>query len=205
MLVTIGEVDFITKEPHYHGICRTKYQTEADKMMPKQPNNTNSSYWHKSTDSHTDAFTSICDIVEDSILVKKEVVLTADLMHQYNHLLTEDYQYTTTQDLERKLSKKYKDKIRIQRGKTRKGNLLFASEISVKEALNKESKLRHGIERKLKDVALHLRNEVKKMESASLLDSDTITINDIMEGEIKIPDDLKMFFNFLKSLKDLCV
>ena len=194
MLVTVTEIDFITKCPYYHGICRTKYQTEAEKLMKKD---NKSSHWQKSRDAHSEAFAEVSSIVEDSILVKKEVALTADLANQYNSILDQGYQPVSTQDLERKLTKKFEGKIVIQGGKTRKGNLLFSNKMSIEEALKKESMLRHGIEKKLKDAALHLRNVVKEMESSSLLDLQTITINDIMNGEIKIPDDLKMFFRFL--------
>ena len=94
--------------------------------------------WHTSRDTHCKSFKGICDYIEGIISDSKEVHLTSSINFQYKMLLIEIGgekfigSNLTTQKLEIKLLKLFGDKIVIHKGKTRRGNIVFSSSITVK-------------------------------------------------------------------------
>lgn len=87
----------------------------------------------------------------------------ADINRHYEALLNEhgkDKDFITsysTQKLEVKILQHYKNQLTIQKGKTRRGNLMFSKEISIEEALRKEHSMKTKFHTKLCDVAFALR------------------------------------------------
>ena len=57
---------------YYHGICRTKYQTAAEQISKASKNkkvaNCLTNFWHRGREVHSEAFTSICSLVEDQVI-----------------------------------------------------------------------------------------------------------------------------------------
>ena len=64
------------------------------------------------------------------------------------------------QGLEAKIKKQFKDKIQIQKGKTRRGNLVHSNNTTVEEALRKENQPKTKLNSKMREVALALRAAV---------------------------------------------
>ena len=203
MLAKLGDVDFVAKEIVYHAICRTKYQTKSRQMKKRTMVQTNKpTKWHRSRSVHEKAFSSICNIIEDEIIKQNEVYLMTDLNDQYVSMLSElstdgDLLTSTTQTLETKVKKHFKEKIIIQKGKTRRGNLIFSRNISHEEALRKEHLLKTKLLKKMREVALALRAAIGDANYTPL--SSTITLDNIMSGEIEIPEEVLIFFTILIS------
>ena len=99
--------------------------------------------WHISRKNHCDTFEALCVIVDENFLEYKEIRLSSDLNYQYNILLTEiggqENSGIThiTERLEEKLRKWYKGKIKIEKGKTMRGNVIFSSAMSYEKLSEK--------------------------------------------------------------------
>ena len=95
-------------------------------------------------------------IVDENFLEYKEIRLSSDLNYQYNILLTEiggqeNSGIThTTERLEEKLRKWYKGKIKIEKGKTMRGNVIFSSAMSY-EAFRKEHSMEYKTASNIRD------------------------------------------------------
>ena len=73
---------------------------------------------------------------------------------------------SSTQKLECKLLQHYKEKRKIEKGKTKRGNLVFSSEISNEEALRKEHSMKSRLNGKIREVAYVLRSEILNSEKS---------------------------------------
>ena len=62
ILTKISAVDLTSKEAKYHGVCRVKYQTEAESTLVGRKVSLNVTFshshslWHKERKAHTEAF-----------------------------------------------------------------------------------------------------------------------------------------------------
>ena len=78
MLTKITAVDLKSKEAKYHGVCRVKYQTEAESTLEGQKASLNLSFshshslWHKEKKAHAKAFNALKVYIEDRILEEKK-------------------------------------------------------------------------------------------------------------------------------------
>lgn len=92
--------------------------------------------WNISGDNHRDPFEVLCVIVDEKKLEKMEIRLSSDQNCLYYMLLTESggEEYSgithTTQRLEEKLWQWYKVNIKMEKGKTKPGNVIFPSAMS---------------------------------------------------------------------------
>lgn len=77
----ISGVDFVAKEVKYHQICKVNYGNRANaaemKARPRKGE------WHEKRNVHESAFSSICSIVQSSIIKEGSVWRMADLHQQY--------------------------------------------------------------------------------------------------------------------------
>ena len=64
--------------------------------------------------------------------------------------------------------KHYKEKRKIDKGKTKRGILVFSSEISNEEALRKEHSMKSRLNCKIKEVAYTLRSSILNAEKKLL-------------------------------------
>lgn len=206
MLLRIGNEDFVSKEIYYHGICRVSYQSRAEKtpfaIQEKKAHELDKpkpeTSWHVSRELHCKAFGAICCLINENVLEEKEVVLLSDLNSQYKMLLAEiggeDYEdvESNSTKLKKKLVQHYKKRIKIIKGKTRRGNLVFSSEISDEEAFRRENSMKTKIKAKIRDVAFELRQSIIDAEKLAI--PDEVKLADIMRGEVEIPDILFDFF-----------
>ena len=98
MLTKIIAFESTSKEAKYHGVCKVKYQTEAESTLKVRKASLNVTFshshssWHKERKFHAEAFNALKIYIEDRILDKKEVHLLVDVNSYYLALLqdTED-------------------------------------------------------------------------------------------------------------------
>ena len=204
MLLKIQNEDFVSKEVHYHPICRVTYQNRVEDRksksgvaQEKQPE----TLWHIARETHQKAFEAVCVYVEDVILNNNEILLTNDVTNEYRMLLAEigktrlDEVIYNTQKLEQKLLQQFQDRIVIIKGKTRRGNIIFSNLMSAEEALRKEHSTKTKLMVKLRDTAFLLREEIMATENKKL--PENLKIKDIFAGECKVPEILQQFLKYV--------
>ena len=99
---------------------------------------------------------------------------------------------STSQSLEEKLRHHFGDRINIQKGKTKRGNLLFSKHLSVEKAMRKEHSMKSKLNVKIRDVAFALRLSIAEAEHKPL--PPDITVADILYDEVNVPDEVNKFF-----------
>ena len=78
MLMKITAADLTSKEAKYYGVCRVKYQSEAESTLEGQKTSINVTFshshslWHKERKAHAKAINDLKIHIEDQILDKKE-------------------------------------------------------------------------------------------------------------------------------------
>ena len=87
MLVKITDVDFVAKEIRYHGMCRVKYQKEAEYVSGQKKNQRG--HWHLEREIYADAFVALANQVEEEIIRGKQVYRVNDLLIMYQSLIRE--------------------------------------------------------------------------------------------------------------------
>ena len=80
MLTKITAVDLTSKEAKYHGVCRVKYQSEAESILEGRKTSLNVAFshshslWHKERKAHAEAFNALKIYIEDRIWKKKKFI-----------------------------------------------------------------------------------------------------------------------------------
>ena len=80
MPTRITAVDLTSKEAKYHGVCRVKYQSEAESILEGRKTSLNVAFshshslWHKERKAHAEAFNALNIYNEDRILEKKKFI-----------------------------------------------------------------------------------------------------------------------------------
>ena len=80
MLTKITAVDLTSKEAKYHGVCRVKYQSEAESTLEGRKTSLNVAFshshslWHKERKAHAEAFNALKIYIEDRIWKKKKFI-----------------------------------------------------------------------------------------------------------------------------------
>ena len=91
LLSKLGSIDFVTKEICYHGICRTKYQTAAEQISKTSQNKEAAkcsiNLWHRGREVHSEAFKSICSLVEIQFITGGNVLGLKDAFSNYNSII----------------------------------------------------------------------------------------------------------------------
>ena len=86
----IADIDFVSKEIHYHQICRVSYQNLAIKSKKRKDNADKTAShdgdewntWHIAREVHKKSLEALICYIDDTILGKKEV---HSLVHINNH------------------------------------------------------------------------------------------------------------------------
>ena len=218
MLATISNVDLFAKEVQYHGSCRKQYQYAAE-ISPKgtiskqlkqicftSSSNTTApvSGWQNSRNVHSDANNSLFSFVDENIIQKRQVHRIPDLKRHYKTLLYEfggpEYEHfeITTTKFEEKLKSLFIGKVAIHpTANKRMGNIVFSSELSLAEAIANANSALISEEMKHREVAFELRKSIQQQEKRKL--PADATVEDIIKGEVDIPDKLRRFVHHLVS------
>ena len=94
----------------------------------------------------------------------------------------------------------YGDKIRIEQGGTKRGKIVFNSKMRLEDALWKENDIKRRLEIQLCDVALALREDLRKQSPKKL--PEILNIADIFQSEVNVPNNLHLSLNYLISGPD---
>ena len=207
MLTKITAVDLTSKEAKYHDVCRVRYQSEAESALEVRKASLtvafshSHSLWHKERKAHAEAFNALKIYIEDRILEKKEVHLLFDINSYYLALLQDtvdtDLKHITSsaQKLEAKILKCYPEKIKIEKGKTRRGNIALSSSLSTEETCRNQYSKVTSDDMQIRDVAFKLRQEI--MNASSIKLPEHLKVEDIFKGEVEVPDLVQNFFKYL--------
>ena len=103
-----------------------------------------------------------------------------------------------SQRLSDKLKLSYGDKIIIDSGNIKRGNIVYSSETAAEDAIRYVCDSKDEI--KMRDVAFRLRKSILA-ELRTPLPED-VTLEHVLKGEIEIPDDLALFLTYLISGPD---
>ena len=106
----------------------------------------------------------------------------------------EDCNYTS-QKLSEKLKAYYKETLLMDSGNKKRGNIVFSSKLSVKDAVRSAFNSKNENEVKLRDVAFSLRKSVLNSKHYPL--PGDIKLQNIFKGEIDIPEELIFFLTHL--------
>ena len=77
MLTKITAVDLTSRDVKYHGVCRVKYQTEAESTLEEQKASLNVTFthshslWHKERKAHVEASNALKIYTEDRIFEER--------------------------------------------------------------------------------------------------------------------------------------
>ena len=80
ILTKITAVDLTSKEAKYHGVCRVKYQSEAESILEGRKTSLNVAFshshslWHKERKAHAEAFNALKIYIADRIWKKKKFI-----------------------------------------------------------------------------------------------------------------------------------
>ena len=209
MLTRINAVDLTSKETKYHSICRVKYQSEAESTLEGCKTSLNVTFshshslWHKERKAHAEAFNALKIYTEDRILEKKEVNLLLDISSYYLALLQNTVDTalkhitSSAQKLEVKKKQKncYPEKTKIEKGKTRRGNIVFSSSLLTEEACRTQYSKVISDDMQIRDVDFKLRQEI--MNASSIKLPEHLKTEDIFKGEVEVPDLVQNFFKYL--------
>ena len=96
-----------------------------------------------------------------------------------------------------KLKLHFKEYIVIHKGKYRRGgSLIYNSNITLEEALKLADLQKSKLDQLIKDVAFTLKAIIKNANPTNL-PSSGITFDDIIGGEVQVPEQLTQFFTYL--------
>ena len=195
----------MAKEVHYHQICRVRLQNDA-KLSPKglkelsktqKEGEKSTTEWHFSRDAHHRAFETLILYINEEILNKKEVFFLADINKYYEDIVCEllgskETNYNASK-LEEKIKNHFEEKIVILKGETIRGNIICSSEYSAEEGIRLADKKK--LKSKIKDLAFTLREKIMDADVKYL--PEELTVEDIYNGEIEVPDLLTTFITYL--------
>ena len=113
--------------------------------------------------------------LQDTIITDKKVLLLPAINRYYQALVRdiggEPFRETviSSQKLEIKLNKKYEKQIKIEKGKTTRGNIVYSSLMTSEEALRKYRQQVADKSTQIREVALLLRESIMNAEKARKL------------------------------------
>jgi len=92
--VKLFNIDFVAKEVKYNNIYRVTYQNKFNQFYDLKKKNSDNlniqkSPWHINHNFHNIAYLSICDVIEQSMIISKKIILLNVLQNEYLNLLCE--------------------------------------------------------------------------------------------------------------------
>jgi hypothetical protein len=190
LLAKVGGIDFIAKEIKYHNNCRKLYLDAAKRKCEESVT--------KPSDFHKKAFSVVKEHV-DKVIVEEGGVMLTKLLQEYVAILSEhgvtDSDYTS-QSLQMKICKVYKDKVKVEKITRNLGLVVFACTTDVHEAYayaQEKTKVQFMVE----EAARCLRSDVMHLLGTSSSLPYPLHAGDLAKGEAHPPESLRQFFNIL--------
>ena len=97
------------------------------------------------------------------------------------------------QNAHEKILKEYKGRINVIKGKTVRGNILHSSELTAEEAFKIAE--RRNMQSRICETALQLRANILESETNPI--PENLTFEDVVKGEVQIPEVLPTFITYL--------
>jgi len=206
MQTKLSNIDFVAKEVKYHNICRVAYQNKYNQFHDSKKKNEDhlnfqKSPWHINRNFHNIAYLSICDVIEQSIVKFKKIILLNVLHNEYLNLLCEisdglfvNSSYTS-QHLEDKLKRTFENKVKFEVLNNKKIILHIdvpLSNVSLSDLKNNSELL---------NVAQILRREILNIKKENL--PENVSTEDLIKGECSLPDKLINFITHLVGGPDI--
>ena len=202
MIAKVQGIDLIARRAHYHRICRTMYQEEAKEKLRKEKRKKETTNWHHIRAAHAEAFTTVCDFVQETIIGARQAYHISELCDLYQSNLSEISEEDTDNmekirpgRLSEKIKEEFKESIRVSKISERKGTIVHHYQQSVTEALDTISEDERRQEDKIKEAAFILRNSIRKCRKRSL--PDDMKVEDVLQGEVDTPEIVEKFFSHL--------
>ena len=85
--------------------------------------------------------------------------------------------------------------MKVEKGKTKRGNVVFSSELSAEEALRKQYCTVTIQNVQIRNMALKLREAIMEAETKKL--PENLTLENLKEGEVKVPDVVNQFMSYV--------
>ena len=150
---------------------------------------------------HKQSFEIVCDFIDEFILQKNEVYVIKELNKLYMAALgdlggIECKDVDISSDtLAKKINDKYGEQVAIEKGQTKKGNLIYSSQLDHSEFIRALVSDETKTQAKIRNVAYKLREIIMETEKHPL--PERLTVDDIIKGETDVPETLFQFFNNL--------
>ncbi|XP_074109123.1 uncharacterized protein LOC141533919 isoform X2 [Cotesia typhae] len=204
MAQKFGDTEILSKLENqtvaYHQPCYTTYQTKERRSIQEDSNQ------QKYRNIHKLAFETIKQFIEDEIIENNKVMYFAQIFRRYQASLLEfgdgeissdDIKEYRAEMLQKKLEKAFDDRITIEAScGPRNQKIIYKIDIDVSVMANNTKFLETKEEHKFEDVAFHLRNCIKNIDSHPLPNRH-LTADNIIRGECEIPQEL---FDFIRNL-----
>ena len=165
--------------------CRTRNKNKPNQEATKRSIN----LWHRGKEVHSEAFKSICSLVEDQFITGGDVLGLKDAFNNYVPILkvldaknlVASY---TAQTLEEKLKLHFKERIIIHKKKCKRGgSLVYNCNIALEEAFMLADLQKSKLDQLIKDLACTLRAIISATRTN--LPSSGIMFDDIIDGKFK--------------------
>ena len=104
---------------------------------------------------------------------------------------------SSAQKLEAKILKCNPKKIKIEKGKTRRENIVFSSSLLTEEAYRTQYSKVTSDDMQIRAVAFKLRQEIKYASTIKL--PENLKVEDNFKGEVEVPDLVQNFFKYLRK------
>ena len=155
ILAKIAGIDMKAKEVKYHHSCRKAYLNKA-----KIAETNESKVKSQRSSTHEKAFDLLKLHIAENIIENEGAELLTSLHTRYKETLdTEEASYSA-QHLCEKIMKEYPDKVRKHKLSNKKGLIIYNSNLSEDTAVQRA----FFDEGSVKEAAVHLRSEIKKMQ-----------------------------------------
>ena len=152
---------------------------------------------------YSQAVESIEEFVQVNIIDMKEVHCVKNIRTLYQSLIPEmggdEFKDASqsSQNMEKKLLKRFGDEVCIIKGSTRQGNIIFSKTLSISDAFHEENGTTKWQDVQLRDAALVLCETILSTESKPL--PENLTIDSVLHGTRNVPPKLSQFIQYLWS------
>jgi hypothetical protein len=193
LLTRIKGYDLFSCEAQFHKTCRKQY---VNVSLHWRSDSVEAKTTQEAMEiAHKKAYERVCTTIEANMIAKQGMVKMTDLLQQYVSKLQEspfpnpNYR---SENLVAKLKKSYPQSLSFaQFAKTGEFQFVYSSAISAETAVCKAYEL--SITESTRDVALHLRNEVKNAFESSDALRWPPTARDFDVSESVLPEELEKF------------
>ena len=211
LITRIAEVNFHVNEVKYHKHCRKAYQKSAEttqigiaemkEVRIGNPVKEKTTFWYLEREVYANAFDALVPVVEENIIEKEEVHLLSNISRLYQALVRGigGYKFKdaepTAQKLEIKLLNHFQNKICIEKGSTKRGNIVYSQSMNKEDIFRKQHKGFTSLDIQIRDIAYTLRESIMNAERKPL--PENLKLEDISKGEVDVPYLVTLFFQHL--------